>query len=185
MSTCKRSLIADAPDFFESSFWKDSHPKSGLGGWGDPNKDYSVPDGGFRKLRLSYPSPHIVRRNFTLRAFDIPFVVFKNTDPTLEANKTFLAHAVEKILKVSDYRRRSRGWGENSAHSQVASNRNTSGATRRCPLNSWRVSCCFFDLTFAYTQHNILFSNLTGNCPENAPSCVPGPKWSPNGRSKA
>ena len=104
MSTCKRSLIADAPDFFESSFWKDSHPKSGLGGWGDPNNDYSMPDGGFRKLRLSYPSPHIVRRNFTLRPFDIPFVVFKDTDPTLEANKTFLAPAVEKILKVPDYK---------------------------------------------------------------------------------
>ena len=93
-------LFADAPDFFESSFWKDSNPQSGLGGWGDPNVDYSVPDGAFRKLQLSYPSPHIVRRNFTLRPFDIPFVVL--TDPTLEANKRFLASAVEKILEISD-----------------------------------------------------------------------------------
>ena len=104
VSTCNRSVLADAPDFFESSFWKDSDPKSGLGGWGDPNKDYSVPDGGFMSLQLSYPSPHIVRRNFTLRPFDIPFVVFKNADPSLEANKTFLAHAVEKILKVPEYK---------------------------------------------------------------------------------
>ncbi|KAN0111160.1 hypothetical protein V8E52_008772 [Russula decolorans] len=29
----------DAPNFYESSFWKDSDPKSGLGGWGDPNAD--------------------------------------------------------------------------------------------------------------------------------------------------
>ena len=100
MSKCL--LFADAPDFFESSIWKDSNPKSGLGGWGDPNADYSVPDGAFRKLQLSYPSPHIVRRNFTLRPFDIPFVVF--TDPTLEANKTFLASAVEKILEIPDYK---------------------------------------------------------------------------------
>ncbi|KAH8994114.1 Di-copper centre-containing protein [Lactarius hatsudake] len=92
----------DAPNFFESSFWKDSNPESGLGGWGDPKADYSVPDGGFRKLHLSYPSPHIVRRNFTLRPFDIPLVVF--TDPSLEANTTFLAPAVEKILEIPDYK---------------------------------------------------------------------------------
>ncbi|KAH9011802.1 Di-copper centre-containing protein [Lactarius pseudohatsudake] len=92
----------DAPHFFESSFWKDSNPESGLGGWGDPKADYSVPDGGFRKLHLSYPSPHIVRRNFTLRPFDIPLVVF--TDPSLEANTTFLAPAVEKILEIPDYK---------------------------------------------------------------------------------
>jgi len=61
-----------------------------------------VPDGGFSKLHLSYPSPHIVRRNFTLRPFNIPFVVF--TDPSLEANTTFLAHAVEKILEIPDYK---------------------------------------------------------------------------------
>ena len=53
-------------------------------------------------LHLSYPSPHIVRRNFTLRPFNIPFVVL--TDPSLEANKTFLAPAVEKILETPDYK---------------------------------------------------------------------------------
>ena len=61
-----------------------------------------MPDGGFRKLHLSYPSPHIVRRNFTLRPYDIPFVVL--TDPSLEANKLFLAPAVEKILESTDYK---------------------------------------------------------------------------------
>jgi hypothetical protein len=42
----------DAPDFYESSFWKDSDPNCGLGGWGDPNADYQVPDGGFHTLPL-------------------------------------------------------------------------------------------------------------------------------------
>ncbi|KAF8257960.1 Di-copper centre-containing protein [Lactarius quietus] len=92
----------DAPDFFESSFWKDSNPDSGLGGWGDPNNDYRVPDGGFSQLQLSYPVLHNVRRNFTLLTFEIPFVGF--TDHTLEANKTFLATTVEKILEIPDYK---------------------------------------------------------------------------------
>ena len=51
---------------------------------------------------MSYPTPHIVRRNFTLRAFDFPFLVFD--DPTLEVNETFLAPAVEKILEIPDYK---------------------------------------------------------------------------------
>ena len=55
--------LIDAPDFFESSFWKDSNPLSGLGGWDDPNADFSVPDGGFDEFYLSYPSSHILRRN--------------------------------------------------------------------------------------------------------------------------
>src|SRR6266849_5731145 len=62
----------DAPNFYESSFWKDSDPKSGLGGWGDPNADYSVPDGAFHTLPLSYPLPHIIRRNFSLVAPPFP-----------------------------------------------------------------------------------------------------------------
>jgi tyrosinase len=98
----KRSLFADAPDFYESSFWKDSNPRSGLGGWGDPNADYSVTDGGFSKLQLSYPIPHTLSRNFTLRPFDLPFLVFD--DPTLEANTSFLASAVEKILEIPYYK---------------------------------------------------------------------------------
>ena len=61
-----------------------------------------MPDGGFKKLHLSYPSPHIVRRNFTLRPFDFPFVVL--TDPSLKANTLFLAPVVEKILEISDYK---------------------------------------------------------------------------------
>jgi tyrosinase len=92
----------DAPDFYESSFWKDSNPQSGLGGWGYPKTNYSITDGGFSKLQLSYPTPHILSRNFTLRPFDLPFLVFDQ--PTLEANTTFLASAVEKLLEIPDYK---------------------------------------------------------------------------------
>src|SRR5580658_2330148 len=79
----------DAPDFYESSFWKDSDPNSGLGGWGNPNADFSVPDGGFSGFHLSYPSPHTLRRNFTLLAFDssfLPPLFF--TEPLKEANES-------------------------------------------------------------------------------------------------
>jgi tyrosinase len=142
----------DAPDFYESSFWKDSNPECGLGGWGDPNADFSVPDGGFNELHLSYPSPHILRRNFTLRPFDsrlLPAAFF--TDPLKEANASFSASEIEALLETSagDYK----GFQEafetfEGAHSAV---------------------------------HVIMGGDLGGTCPKNAPSnCTPGPTWSPN-----
>ena len=93
----------DAPDFFESSFWKDSDPKSGLGGWGDPNADYRVPDGGFHILPLSYPAPHTVRRNFTLA---VP-PTFPGTPPGPTANNaSFSASVIKAALNISpgDYK---------------------------------------------------------------------------------
>jgi hypothetical protein len=95
----------DSPDFYESPFWKDSNPASGLGGWGDPNADFSVPDGGFNKLHLSYPSPHTLRRNFTLRPFASPLLppaFFP--DPQKEANASFSASAIEAVLEAGDYK---------------------------------------------------------------------------------
>lgn len=86
----------DAPEFFESSFWKDSDPVSGLGGWGDPNADFSLPDGGFRTFQLSYPSSHILRRNFTLRPFDMPFPLF--TDRQKIGNSSFSASIIRSVL---------------------------------------------------------------------------------------
>jgi len=94
----------DAPDFYESSFWKDSDPVSGLGGWGDPNADFRVPDGGFHTLPLSYPSPHTPRRNFTLRAFSGPFPFPR--DPLTIGNASFSASVIEEVLQTSsgDYK---------------------------------------------------------------------------------
>ena len=94
----------DAPDFYESSWWKDSDPVSGLGGWGDPNNDYAVPDGGFNKLPLSYPSPHTVRRNFTLLPYNVQFNLF--TDHLKIGNSSFSASVIEAILATpaGDYK---------------------------------------------------------------------------------
>ena len=93
----------DSPDFYESSFWKDSDPKSGFGGWGDPNADYQVPDGGFHTLPLSYPSPHTVRRNFTLF---LPSSLGALPAPTTDNNASFSASVIEAILNISpgDYK---------------------------------------------------------------------------------
>jgi tyrosinase len=93
----------DAPNFYESSFWKDSDPKSGLGGWGDPNADYRVPDGGFHTLPLSYPSPHTVRRNFTLVLPPFPGAP---PGPTTDNNASFSTSVIEAVLNISpgDYK---------------------------------------------------------------------------------
>jgi len=72
---------------------------SGLGGWGNPNADFSVVDGGFSGLHVSYPSSHIVRRNFTLRPFDNRRLVFF-MHPLKKANTSFSAAVVEAILET-------------------------------------------------------------------------------------
>ncbi|KAF8259519.1 Di-copper centre-containing protein [Lactarius quietus] len=144
----------DAPDFFESSFLKDSNPESGLGGWGDPNADFRVSDGGFSSFHLTYPSPHTLRRSFTLKPFrGIPppvDVFFPN--PQKEANSSFLAPEIEKLLETSagDYKGFQAAFEAfQGAHSSV---------------------------------HMIMGGDdLSGSCPENAPSnCTLGPTWSPN-----
>jgi tyrosinase len=72
---------------------------SGLGGWGDSDADFSVPDGGFSGLHLAYPSPHILRRNFTLQPFNLPGPFF--TEPLKEANSSFSAPVIESLLETS------------------------------------------------------------------------------------
>jgi tyrosinase len=96
----------DAPNFFESPFWKDSDPVSGLGGWGDPNEDFTVPDGGFHTIPRSYPSPHTIRRNFTLLSFNFPFPSPIATDTQKIGNTSFTASVIEALLETSagDYK---------------------------------------------------------------------------------
>lgn len=89
----------DAPDFYESSFWKDSDPESGLGGWGDLNANYSVPDGGFHTLPLSYPLPHTLWRNFTL--ISPPFPGLAQSASQTVNNASFTASVVESVLETS------------------------------------------------------------------------------------
>jgi len=78
---------------------------SGLGGWGDPNDDYTVHDGGFRNFQLAYPVPHHLRRNFTLlpwKDIALPLV----TDPLKIGNTSFSASVIEALLETpaGDYK---------------------------------------------------------------------------------
>jgi tyrosinase len=88
----------DSPNFYDSPFWNDSDPKSGLGGWGDPNADYGVPDGAFHTLPLSYPLPHVVRRNFTLL---VPPFPGQNASPTPIDPSLFSTSVVESVLETT------------------------------------------------------------------------------------
>ena len=59
------SFMADASNFQNSSFWN-PNTTNGVGGWGDPNDDYQITDGGFAEgFSVSYPSPHRVRRVYS------------------------------------------------------------------------------------------------------------------------
>jgi len=51
--------------------------RSGLGRWGDPNDDIQITTGGFKNTVRVYPSPHRIRRNYTLQ----PLVNIPNPFP--------------------------------------------------------------------------------------------------------
>ncbi|ELU40816.1 Tyrosinase domain-containing protein [Rhizoctonia solani AG-1 IA] len=54
----------DTASFNTSAMW-DSDPTSGLGGFGDPNNDYYVNNGGFKDMKVSYPIKRGIRRQYT------------------------------------------------------------------------------------------------------------------------
>ncbi|QRW13955.1 tyrosinase [Ceratobasidium sp. AG-Ba] len=54
----------DAASFNTSPMF-DKDPSSGLGGFGDPNKNYTVTTGGFANMIVSYPVKHVIRRQYT------------------------------------------------------------------------------------------------------------------------
>ncbi|KAJ6594303.1 Di-copper centre-containing protein [Mycena capillaripes] len=146
----------DAANFYESAFFKDSDPKSGLGGWGDPSKQFRVLDGGFSassSLRLSYPVPHTLRRNFTLvppleSRFPVPGLVWNHTRP---GNASFTKPVAESLTDgfVGDYKGfQARMEGVEGPHLNV---------------------------------HFIIGGDAGGECPSEAPpDCIPGPTFSAN-----
>ena len=168
---------------------------SGLGGWGDPNADFSVPDGGFRNFHISYPSPHIVRRNFTLFSFNLQFPLM--TDKQKIGNTSFTASVIHAILETSagDYK----GFQvpleapevrkvDTSNVACVSLLDVTSGPTQWRARDGGRVSCFIVvyasELTSNYSSSFAASSDMVGMCPANAPSnCTQGPTWSPNGVS--
>ena len=60
----------DAHDFYNTKFLDNS--SSGIGGWGDPTNDYQIFTGGLKDMIVAYPTPHHLRRNFTLYPYAGP-----------------------------------------------------------------------------------------------------------------
>ncbi|KAJ7121493.1 Di-copper centre-containing protein [Mycena epipterygia] len=148
--------VQDSADVFGSDMFTDSDPESGLGGWGDAANDIQVPDGGFSntsEYRLTYPSPHTLRRNFTLQPFlNFPLAGFlTEADEHLDANATFTPAEHAKLVNgfVGDYKGFQTYFeGFNGSHGAV---------------------------------HEIMGGDLGGVCPGNAPAdCVGGPTFSAN-----
>jgi len=68
-------------------------PTSGLGTNGDPNNNWELSDGAFsRDFLLAYPTPHRLRRNFTIQQSD------PATDQNKFANATFTKEEVNKMV---------------------------------------------------------------------------------------
>ena len=98
--------ITDSADVFDSDFFKDSEPESGLGGWGDASLDYSVTTGAFSTFQISYPNPHILRRNFSLQPWaDFGNPGGLNPHPLIYANSSFTYEKISTLINgfVGDY----------------------------------------------------------------------------------
>lgn len=140
----------DASDFEHGTIFQESDREIGLGGWGDPSKDFSVTDGAFYDFTLSYPSPHILRRNFTLQ----PYIGFGDqeifTDPAKYANTSFTFSEMRKL--TTGYEGDFKGFQKyfeatEGAHGSV---------------------------------HLIMGGDLGGSCPASAINCTGGPTFSAN-----
>ncbi|KAJ1300864.1 hypothetical protein OPQ81_002503 [Rhizoctonia solani] len=81
----------DAADFEHSSIW-DPDPVYGLGGFGDPNDDNIVKDGGL-DITLAYPIKHKLRRNYN----PFPFIGLPGGE-SIPGNATFTLSEVNGLL---------------------------------------------------------------------------------------
>ncbi|KAG6918031.1 hypothetical protein DXG01_016883 [Tephrocybe rancida] len=100
----------DVADFYNSPIFSDPDPEAGLGGWGDSNTDARVLDGGFSHTSgfvLSYPFPHTLKRNFTLRPFlDFPDAEDWHVVPDMLGNMSLTPESIKKTVDswIGDYR---------------------------------------------------------------------------------
>lgn len=106
-----KHCVTDSLDTEHSAMFDDDEV-SGLGGWGDPNEDIQIATGGFKDIVRVYPSPHRIRRNYTLQPLaNIPNP-FPNdplappVDPTILINGTFSQANYEFLLNgfLGDFR---------------------------------------------------------------------------------
>ncbi|KAI0645622.1 Di-copper centre-containing protein [Trametes meyenii] len=141
----------DAHDVENSPLFQDHNPISGLGGWGDPSKDFQLQNGGFRHLEVAYPIPHVIRRNFTLQPF-LPFAEIPMfTNLSKYANESFTPEVVRDMVN----------W--------------TPG-----DFVGFQFSMEYPEGPHA-SVHFILGGDLSGECPAGSPAdCFPQPTFSAN-----
>ena len=145
----------DAADFYHATIWSNS-TYDGLGSWGDPKNDYQISTGGFKDIKVAYPVPHHIRRNFTLQPFAAGDLFFPGPpiDPLLIINTTFTQAAVDAAVDsyTGDY-----------VNFQI----HVEGVPYPHP-----------------GPHFIMGGDMFGKCPFGMvpPACVSGPKWAPNGK---
>ena len=140
----------DAHDIYNSPIWE-SHPRHGLGTWGDPNKVFRVTDGALRNMKLSYPSPIVgFRRNFTIQPY-LNVLPATNPNHTIFANETYQAKDVHRLVNgyVGDF-------------------------------VGFQYDFEFVPGSHS-ALHRTLGGDMGGYCPATAyPGCVGGPTFSPN-----
>lgn len=145
----------DAADFYYATIFSNSS-YDGLGFWGDPDNDFQISTGGLKDIRLAYPIPHNIRRNYTLQ----PFLAGLNgvppgvtLDPALMLNTSFTKANVDFIVN---------SFGGDFLDFQAY----TEGILGPHP-----------------GPHLILGGDMGGLCPfgTGPPECNPGMKWSSNG----
>jgi len=146
----------DAADFYNSDFWDTS--SNGVGGWGDPNNDFQIYDGGFKDVVRVYPSPHHIRRNYSLFPMSNPRLIppwgFDPLAPPLNAsymiNTTMTKENVDYV--TSNYE------------------------------GNYMAFQGYFESTSGVHlgAHLIVGGDMAGFCPSVSPGCVYGTKWTPN-----
>jgi tyrosinase len=150
-------LRLDTSDFYHATIWSDSD-YDGLGSWGDPDNDFRISTGGLKDMVVAYPVSHHLRRNYTLYPYFPPGFAFPAgvpyPDPSLMFNTTFTKAVVDATLNSTpgDY------------VNFQATIENISGPHPG--------------------PHLILGGDMGGTCPFGLgpPGCIPGQKWSPNGK---
>jgi len=148
-----------ADDFIKSPVFSSS-TTSGFGGNGNPDDDLQIAegDGAFSTdFVRPYPVPHRIRRNITMQpwaANGSPFadqVVDPELNPLKFANTTFTPAAIQALIDGYE--------GD---------------------FEGFQAFFEFFQGAHA-AIHSAIGADMFGTCPSNAPpTCVLGPKWSPN-----
>lgn len=156
----------DTADFYHATIFSDSS-YDGLGSWGDPSNDYQIYSGSLKDMRVAYPVPHNLRRNFTLQPFlgagpppsnssgpPSPSSGPPSPDSSLMLNATFTSEVVNETVSsfTGDY------------------------IKFQAFMESWSGP--------HPGPHGIVGGDLFGGCPFGLapPVCNGGPKWSPNGK---